>query len=298
MLRVLVTGGAGFIGRHTVLELLEQGFSVSVLDLQERPMWMPPEVDYKSGSILDLKVCQEVCENIDQIVHLAAQSRSAPSIDEWEENLQVNILGTSNMLRSAKTKGVKRFVFASSSTVYGDGPVPQRPSQMTEYLNFYAWSKYSAEQLCLQFDRHFDLPCVALRYFSVYGPGQPQTGEYSLVMGIFSNAQARGTAVQIFGDGLQRRDFVHVSDVAKANVAALKASCRGAVLNVGSGTNCSVLDLAQLFDLSFEFAPERNGDSRETLADVEDTLVHLDWAPSIDIEAGVSELIGLGRDAS
>jgi UDP-glucose 4-epimerase len=290
MPKVLVTGGAGFIGKHTVLELLDQGFCVSVLDLQERPLWLPSQVTYKSGNILDLEVCEEVCENVDQVVHLAAQSRSAPSIGEWEENLQVNILGTSNMLRSAKAKGVQRFVFASSSTVYGDGPVPQGPSQMTEYLNFYAWSKYSAEQLCLQFDRHFDLPCVALRYFSVYGPDQPQTGEYSLVMGIFSNAHALRAPVQIFGDGLQKRDFVHVSDVAKANVAALNASCRGAVLNVGSGTNSSVLDLAQLFDLSFEFAPERPGDARETLADISDTLNHLDWEPKISVPSGVADL--------
>jgi len=290
MHNVLVTGGAGFIGKHTVLELLEQGFSVTVLDIQERPSWMPSQVTYKSGSILDLELCEKACENIDQVVHLAAQSRSAPSIAEWKENLEVNISGTSNILRAAKAMGIKRFVFASSSTVYGDGPVPQQPSQKTEFLNFYAWSKYSAEQLCLQFDQHFDLPIVALRYFSVYGPGQPQTGEYSLVMGIFSNAHRQGESVKIFGDGLQRRDFVHVRDVAKANVAALKATCRKVVLNVGSGTNTSVIDLAQLFDLDFEFAPERPGDARETLADISETLGQLDWEPKTSVTSGVSDL--------
>jgi UDP-glucose 4-epimerase len=187
--------------------------------------------------------------------------------------------------------GVAKFVFASSSTVYGDGVVPQAPSQAPNFLNFYAWSKYSSEQLCLQFDKHFGVPSTALRYFSVYGPGQPRSGEYALVMGIFSEAERNGQRVQIFGDGLQRRDFIHVRDVAKANVAALESDCRGLALNIGSGTNISVLELAERFGLSFDFAPERAGDARETLADISQTLATLKWRPKISIAEGLDELM-------
>jgi len=292
MKKVLVTGGAGFIGKHSVIELLNLGYCVSVLDVEERPLWLPPEVSYTRGSIVDAETCEVACQSIDQILHLAAQSRSAPSVSEWEENLQVNILGTTNLLKAAKKIGVTKFVFASSSTVYGDGAVPQTPSQAPAFLNFYAWSKYSAEQLCLQFDRHFGVPTTALRYFSVYGPGQPRSGEYALVMGIFSEAKRSGERVQIYGDGLQSRDFIHVRDVAKANVAALESDCRALTLNVGSGTNTSILQLAESFGLSFDFAPERVGDARETLADISQTLATLDWQPTIKISEGLDELLG------
>jgi nucleoside-diphosphate-sugar epimerase len=290
MSRVLVTGGAGFIGQHSVIELVNLGHHVSVLDIEERPPWLPPEVTYTRGNILDVELCEYACRSVDKILHLAAQSRSAPSVGEWEENLEVNILGTSNLLKAAKTASVKKIVFASSSTVYGDGAVPQSPSQAPEFLNFYAWSKYSAEQLCLQFDRHFDIPCIALRYFSVYGPGQPRVGEYALVMGIFSDAKQNGFRAKIYGDGLQRRDFIHVQDVAKANVAALESESRGLTLNVGSGTSTSVLDLAERFGLSFDFAPERVGDARETLADISQTIATLDWRPMVSVTEGVDAL--------
>lgn len=291
MKKVLVTGGAGFIGKHSVIELVNLGYHVSVLDLQEKPPWLPPEVSYIRGSILDAELCEHSCESIDQILHLAAQSRSAPSVGEWEENLQVNILGTTNLLKAAKKTGVTKFVFASSSTVYGNGVVPQATAQTPEFLNFYAWSKFSAEQLCLQFDRHFDVPSTALRYFSVYGPGQPRSGEYALVMGIFSEAEKNGHRVQIYGDGLQRRDFIHVRDVARANVAALESQYRGSALNIGSGTNTSVLELAERFGLSFDFAPERPGDARETLADISKTLANLHWIPKVSISEGLEELM-------
>jgi UDP-glucose 4-epimerase len=294
MSRVLVTGGSGFIGQHTVMRLIERGYRVSVLDIEEKPEWLPPEVTYTHGSILDAKLCDYACESVDKVLHLAAQSRSAPSVDEWEKNIEVNIVGTANMLRAAKKGGVKRFVFASSSTVYGDGEVPQKTSQAPGFLNFYAWSKYSGEQLCLQFDKHFEIPCIALRYFSVYGPGQPRSGEYALVMGIFSDAHHKDARVKIYGDGLQRRDFIHVKDVADANLAALESSRRGVALNIGSGVNTSVLELAESFGLSFQFAPERPGDARETLADISETLAAIDWHPKISVSNGVRELIESG----
>jgi UDP-glucose 4-epimerase len=293
MKNVLVTGGAGFIGSHLCEGLLAGGYDVRVLDslIYGRRDWVPTACDFIEGDIRDLDTCKRAAAGMDGIFHMAAMSRVAPSQDAIELCTSSNIVGTQNMLLAAREAGVKRFIYSGSSTYYGNRPPPHRESDPPDLLNFYALTKHVGEQYALMFDRSCDVPSVLLRYFNVYGPRQPQTGPYALVLGIFLNRKAEGKVLEIHGGGAQSRDFVHVRDVVAANIAAYESKVRAEIFNVGSGTSLSVKELADMISPNQVITAARKGDASATLADISRIKAALGWEPKISFEEGLKELL-------
>src|SRR5258708_236391 len=183
MTKLLVTGGAGFIGSHLCEGLLARGHQVRVLDnlAYGRGEYVPSGAEFIEGDIRDLPTCQRAAHGMEGIFHCAAMSRSGPSQDQIDICTQSNITGTQNMLLAARDAGVRRFIYSGSSTYYGNRAVPHREDDPSDLLNIYGLTKKVGEDYCLLFDRSFDLPCVVLRYFNVYGPRQPETRAYALV---------------------------------------------------------------------------------------------------------------------
>jgi len=293
MKRVLVTGGAGFIGSHLCEGLLARGYAVRVLDslVYGRREWVPAACEFIEGDIRDLATCHRATTHMDAVLHCAAMSRSGPSQAAIEICTGSNITGTQNMLLAARDAGVKRFVYSGSSTYYGNRTPPHRESDSPDLLNIYGLTKRVGEQYTLMFDEGFDLPSVVLRYFNVYGPRQPETGAYALVLGIFLRRKAEGMPLEIHGDGRQRRDFIHVRDVVAANIAALESAVRGEVFNVGSGTSLSVKELADMISPDQIHTGARRNDSEATLADISKIQVAVGWSPKISFAEGLKELL-------
>ena len=299
MTRMLVTGGAGFIGSHLCEGLLARGHQVRVLDslVYGARENLPPGVDFLQGDIRDLTACQRAAEGVDGVFHCAAMSRSGPSQEQIDVCTASNVIGTQNMLLAARDAGVNGFVYSGSSTYYGSRPVPHRESDPPDLLNIYGLTKYVGEQYCTLFDKNFGLPCVTLRYFNVYGPRQPESGVYALVLGIFLNRRASQQVLEVHGDGKQRRDFVHVRDVVAANIAAYEhvreKGVRGEAFNVGSGENISVKELADMISPNQIHTQARKGDAAATLADISKIRDRLGWSPKISFAEGLKELIAL-----
>ena len=293
MKNVLVTGGAGFIGSHLCEGLLAAGHRVRVLDslIYGKREWVPGDAEFIQGDIRDIEACQRAAEGMQAVLHCAAMSRSGPSQENLDFCTQANIAGTQNMLLAARDAGVKRFIYSGSSTYYGSRTPPHRESDPPDFLNIYGLTKRVGEQYCLLFDQGFGLPCIVLRYFNVYGPRQPETGAYALVLGIFLRRAAEGKTLEIHGDGQQRRDFVHVRDVVAANIAALPSTLRGEVFNVGSGTNISVQELADMISPDQVHTEGRKGDSAATLADIAKIKAALGWSPRVSFLDGLKELM-------
>jgi nucleoside-diphosphate-sugar epimerase len=292
MKRVLVTGGAGFIGSHLCEGLLAKGYSIRVLDslIYGRREWVPDTCEFMEGDIRDSATCHRATKDMDGVLHCAAMSRSGPSQEAIEICTDSNIAGTQNMLLAARDARVKRFVYSGSSTYYGNRTPPHRESDPPDLLNIYGLTKRVGEQYTLMFDEGFDLPSVVLRYFNVYGPRQPETGAYALVLGIFLKRKADGKPLEIHGDGSQRRDFIHVRDVVAANIAALESDVRGEVFNVGSGASLSVKQLADMISPNQIHSEARQNDSEATLADVSKIQAALGWSPKISFAEGLKEL--------
>jgi nucleoside-diphosphate-sugar epimerase len=293
MTKVLVTGGAGFIGSHLCEGLIARGLEVRVLDNLSygRREWVPAQTEFLEGDIRDPAACRRAAAGVHGVFHLAAMSRSGPSQEQIELCTASNIVGTQNMLLAARDARVKRFIYSGSSTYYGNRTPPHRESDPPDLLNIYGVTKRVGEQYTLLFDQGFDLPSLVLRYFNVYGPRQPETGAYALVLGIFLKRRADGKVLEIHGDGRQRRDFVHVRDVVAANIAAYESSLRGEIFNVGSGTSLSVKELADLISPDQVHIEARKGDSTATLADISKIGAQLGWSPKITFEQGLKELL-------
>jgi UDP-glucose 4-epimerase len=292
---VLVTGGAGFIGSHLSGRLLASGYRVRVLDnlSQGKRDWVPAEAEFIEGDIANMADCIRGCAGVDGIFHLAAMSRVAPSLGNIDGCTAPNVVGTQNILIAARDAGVKRLVYSGSSTFYGNGRPPQRESMAPEFLNFYSLTKFVGEQYCTLFDRLYGLSTAIVRYFNVYGPRQPETGTYALVIGIFLNRLALGLPLVIHGDGSQRRDFIHVRDAVDATIRVFESDARAEVFNVGSGTNVSIQEIADIISPRQEYGPRRAGDAEITLADIGRIQSKLQWMPKVRFEDGLRELIEL-----
>src|SRR4051812_23429423 len=235
-MRVLVTGGAGFIGSHLCERLLAGGYHVVVLDNLSfgRREWVPAGARLIEGDITNLETCKAAAEEVQGIFHCAAMSRSGPSNDVIEVCTASNVVGTQNVLMAARHHGVQRVVYSGSSTYYGSRPAPHREGDPPHFLNFYGMTKCIGEQYCKLFFLTFGIEYNILRYFNVYGPRQPESGLYALVIGIFLARAKRDLPLIIHGTGMQRRDFIHVRDVADANIAAFESPMSGGIFNVGS----------------------------------------------------------------
>ena len=259
----LITGGAGFIGSNIVKECLEQGFEVRILDNLshgKRSNLLDVEnhkhFDFIEGDIRDIDICKKACDGVDYVLHQAALGSVPRSLKEPFLYHDVNIGGTLNMLEASRLKGVKRFIFASSSSVYGDSKtLPKTESMTPNPLSPYAISKITGEYYCNMYYKLHNLSTLALRYFNVFGPLQDPHSPYAAVIPLFMDACRQKNPCAIFGDGEQTRDFTYIKRVVAANLASCTKdhSLWGTAINVGQGDRISVKQLAEL--ISKQFGP-------------------------------------------
>jgi nucleoside-diphosphate-sugar epimerase len=290
---MVVTGGAGFIGSHLSEKLLRLGYIVRIIDnlCQGKAEYIPDGAEFYEGNVLDKELLKKVLTGAKGVFHMAAMSKVAPSIEKIEYCTEQNVLGTLNVLITARECNVQKVVYSASSSYYGNRQAPQNEEMLPNPLNPYALSKYVGEQYCELYTVLYGLPTISLRYFNVYGRRQPSVGAYALVLGIFLKNLKEGKPLVIHGKGEQRRDFIHVNDIVEANIAAFKSEAKGMVLNVGSGKNISIQELADLISKDQIYEPRRAGDAEITLADISKTRKILNWAPKVTIEEGIRQMI-------
>lgn len=298
-MKVLVTGGAGFIGSHTVELLLARGAAVRVLDNfsvgSRRNLPNHPELEVVEGDIRDRALVAAAMGDVTHVLHLAAQVSVAASVENPRESMTHNIDGFVNILDEARKRAIGKFVFASSAAVYGgSSAIPLLESTHTAPLSPYGLEKLVNEQYADLYLNLYGLPTLGMRYFNVYGPRQPITSSYAGVIGIFAARLREGRELDIFGDGLQVRDFVYVRDVAEANCRALFSPATGC-LNIASGRAHTLLDIAQvLAEISgrnpvLRFHDARLGDIRKSLASVQSVQEALGPTPPTDLRTGLNE---------
>jgi len=290
-MKCLVTGGAGFIGSHVVSRLLHDGHEVVVIDNESAESndafnWYEDDAENHVLDIRDIDACRPVFKGVDAVFHLAAQSRIQLAMADPFDCVQTNVIGTCNMLELSREVGVQRFVNSSTSSCYGLNNTPPLVESMpTDCLNPYSASKVSAEKFCYMYYRLHKLRTITLRYFNVYGPRQPLRGVYAPVIGLFQEQERKGEPLTIVGDGTQRRDFTHVDDVVEANLCALKTNISGISVNVGTGKNYSVNEVAAMISDNVTYIPARKGEAQETLADNKKAKNMLGWEPTIDLQS-------------
>ena len=301
MPRTLVTGGAGFIGSHIVEALLGRGDQVRVLDdfssgKKENLSDVLEEIELITGDICDQDILNSSVSGIDQIFHQAAFVSVPMSIENPQLCFDVNVKGTIQLLSAARDAGVKRVVIASSAAVYGDNmQIPLKEDTSLHPKSPYATSKQVGELYATLYSKLLGLDVVALRYFNVYGPRQNPDSDYAAVIPIFIKTIQNNQLPVIYGDGLQTRDFIHVKDVAVANLLAAEASkASGQVINICSGKETSILDLLNtLFrikniDLQPKFTAERPGDIYRSIGDPSKAREVLGFKQSIDLVQGLT----------
>lgn len=312
-MRGLVTGGAGFIGSNLVEELLSRGWEVVVLDdlsTGKKENIAPFESSgrflFIKGSVTDRAACDRACEGIDYVFHEAAVTSVPQSIDEPERTFEVNVRGTSNVFLAARDAGVKRVVWASSTSVYGNSDsLPNRENEPLRPLSPYAASKASGEMLASAVSEVYHLPVVSLRYFNVFGRRQDPFSAYAAVIPIFVARLLRGERPVIYGDGEQTRDFVFVGDVVEANIrAALHAAPKasGRAFNIGRGERIPVNGLFRIIaeemgtDIQPEYKPGRPGEVRDSMADITAAREAFGYEPSVDVRAGLKRSLDWYRE--
>ena len=286
----LVTGGAGFIGSNLVDYLLSKGHEVVCVDNEsaecnDKFYWNPNAINVKAD-VTDYKAMKNVFTGVDYVFHFAAESRLQPAIKNPIEAVYKNCVGTTTVLQCAREAGVKRLVYSSTSSGYGFNPSPNIETQPDDCLNPYSASKVAAEKFCKMYSDLYGLETVVLRYFNVFGQRSPRKGQYAPVIGIFQRQNEDGSPLTIVGDGSQRRDFVHVEDVARANYLASLMPLKGhvgEVFNVGSGTCYSVQQIADSISDDQVYIPKRDGEMDTTFADITKIGEVIGWKPEIDV---------------
>lgn len=300
----LVTGGAGFIGSNLVDRLILEGHDVTVIDNESSDAhdhfyWNPIANNYKYN-ICDYTMCSEVFKrhNPDVVFHIAAEARIQPCIEDPLKAVESNMVGTATILELCRKYKVKRVMYSSTSSAYGlKNCCPLSEDMPNDCLNPYSVSKVSGEELCKMYSSLYNLETVIFRYFNVYGERQPLKGQYAPVIGIFQRQKKNNEPLTIVGDGEQRRDFTHVSDVVNANIlAATKKFDKwqtdntknyfynfGQIYNVGTGKNYSVNEIAKMIGGESVNIPARLGEARITLANIDKIKKHLNWTPLVNL---------------
>lgn len=310
MASFLVTGGAGFIGSHIAEELIRQGHRVRILDnfltgKRENIAGFRDAVDLVEGDIRELETCRASVEGINYILHQAALPSVPRSVADPALTNAINITGTLNMLLASREADIKRFVFASSSSVYGNDPrLPKKEDFALSPLSPYALSKIAGEQYCQVFQPLYGLSTVCLRYFNIFGPRQDPTSQYAAVIPNFITRMIRGQKPMIFGDGEQSRDFTFVSNVVEANIlaATTELDVSGQVFNLACGTRTSVQALAGAIaeilgvDLPPVHEEPRPGDVKHSFADTSKISNMLKYEPRTPLKAGLERTIQWYKD--
>ncbi|MBI4815844.1 MAG: SDR family oxidoreductase [Deltaproteobacteria bacterium] len=301
----LVTGGAGFIGSNIVEAIVARGDRVRVLDdfsTGSRKNLEPfrGRIELLEGSVTDLATARRSVDGVDFVLHQAALPSVPKSVALPIETNSVNVSGTVNMLVAARDAGVRRFVYAASSSAYGDTPtLPKVESMESKPLSPYAIQKLAGELYCRVFFQTFGLETVSLRYFNIFGPRQDPTSFYSAVIPKFISAIQSGTPPTIHGDGKQSRDFTYIDNVVAANLAACEAdrACAGEVMNVACGERIDLLDLVREINAVLgtnvvpTHDPERVGDVKHSLADIERAKRLIGYSPKVLFAEGIRRTI-------
>ena len=309
MTTYLVTGGAGFIGSNIVAALVARGERVRVLDdystgRRENLALVLDRIELLKGDLRDLKTCRRAAEGVEYVLHQGAVPSVQRSVDDPLASNEANVNGTLNLLVAARDAHVRRVVYASSSSVYGDSPtLPKREDMPTLPKSPYATSKLAAEHYCRAFTEVYGLETVSLRYFNVFGPRQDPTSEYSAVIPLFIGAMLAGRQPTVYGDGLQSRDFTYVDNNVQANLLAATApGVAGQVFNIACGERYSLLDLIAALnrilgtDIEPVFGPLRPGDVKHSLADITLAQEKLDYAVRVGFEEGLERTVAWYRE--
>ena len=304
MATYLVTGGAGFIGSHIVEALVARGENVVVFDNLstgkiENLAGFRDRITFIEGDLRDLDTVRSACGGVDYVLHQGALASVPRSIANPIASNEVNVNGTLNVLAAARDAGVRRVVYAGSSSVYGDTPtLPKQEDMPANPLSPYAISKYAGEMYCQVFTRLYEIEAVVLRYFNVFGPRQDPTSQYAAVIPLFITALQRGEAPRVFGDGEQSRDFTYVANVVEANLLACEASeAAGQVINVACGDRITINDLIKVMQQLLEvetdpiYDPPRPGDVKHSMADITRARELLGYEIVVPVEEGLRRTV-------
>lgn len=287
----IVTGGAGFIGSHIVEQLLKLDHRVVVIDNEysdnDNFHWRKDTINVNLD-ITDYKTLKNAFTGADYVFHLAAEARIGPAIENPVNALNINTIGTCNVLQCAREVGAKKVLYSSTSSGYGLNEAPNVETQPDDCLNPYSVSKIAGEKLCKMYTDLYGLKTIVFRYFNVFGERAPRKGQYAPVTGIFLRQKAAGESLTIVGDGEQRRDYIYVKDVANANVMAAISNpddeAYGEVYNVGSGKNYSVNEIASFISDDTINIPPRVGEARNSLANIDKIRKTFAWKPEMNVE--------------
>ncbi len=302
--KVIVTGGAGFIGSHLAEELVSRGYHVIILDDLStgkieniKDLLGKQNAEFVQGSITDLLQLGKLLQGVDYVFHLAAIPGVPRSIEAPQASHEVNATGTLNVLLAARDNGVRKVIYASSAAVYGDTPtLPKREEMLPNPQSPYAVTKLIGEYYCHVFHKVYGLPTVCLRYFNVYGARQSLESQYAAVIPKFTMAVSKGKPPIIFGDGEQTRDFIFVRDATEANILAAESNATG-IFNIGSGESITINQLARLTikligsNVEPIYQESRPGDIRHSLADISKAKT-FGYNPKYSLEEGLKGAIG------
>lgn len=298
-MKTLVTGGCGFIGSHLAEMLLALGHDVVILDNLAcgrkeniKTFEAHSKLAFHQVDICDRAAMRTYFQGIDWVFHLAGLADIVPSIEQPDSYFQTNVVGTLNVLQCAKDAGVKRVVYAASSSSYGipdTYPTPETSPIRPQYP--YALTKYMGEELVLHWAQLYKLPAISLRLFNVYGPRSRTSGAYGAVFGVFLAQKLKGKPYTVVGDGTQTRDFTYVTDVAEAFIAAARSDISNEAINVGSGNHYSVNQLVELLGGPVMYIPKRPGEPDCTFADTNKIKQLLGWNPRVAFETGVKNML-------
>jgi nucleoside-diphosphate-sugar epimerase len=309
-MRYLVTGGAGFIGSNTVDELVRRGHSVVVLDdlssgKEDNLAEVRNKITFIKGTITDMETVRKAMQEAEYVLHLAARTSVPRSVKDPIDTNKINIDGTLNVLVAARDAKAKRVVFAASSAAYGETPtLPKIESMQPAPVSPYGVTKYVGELYAQTFGRCYGLENVSLRYFNIFGPRQDPGSPYSGVLAKLCSCVLDGTEPVIFGDGEQTRDFTFVDNAVQANLLACEAaSASGKMFNVGTGGRYSLNQTLQLLGkisgrpLAAKYDPPRDGDIRDSQADISQAREFLGYAPQVGFEEGLTRTLEWYRSA-
>ena len=292
-MKIVITGGKGFIGSNLVDYMVDKNYNVVVIDSNKEGYENKNATYYYNDITKPISNSVAIFDGADAIFHLAAETYIQKSLEFSDLFRNVNEEGTKNILSYAADNNIKNIIFSSTSNVYGNqnNGKPSLETDPSDCLNPYSLSKYNAEKICKVYSDQFNMNVSVLRYFNVYGNRQQERGQYAPVLGKFLEQKYHNQPLTVVGDGLQKRDFVNVIDVVLANYLSYIKNKGFNLYNVGQGDNVSILDLAKLISNDIVFIPQKNGESRYTLADISKIKKSLGWKPSIKIQKYIEEML-------
>lgn len=299
MMKVLITGGSGFIGSHLADFMINLGHEVTVIDnlsvgriTNISHLLENPKFKFLQANIVDFKSIEKSFNNVDWVFHLAALADIVPSIENPEDYYLSNVNGTFNVLQACKKYNIKKIIYSASSSCYGTPdayPTKETAEIRPQYP--YALTKNIGEQLVLHWSKLYNFQAISLRFFNVYGPRARTSGTYGAVFGVFLAQKLANKPFTVVGDGTQTRDFTFVSDIVSAIHYAAKSDVSGKIINIGSNNTYSINHLVKLLDGDIVYIPKRPGEPDCTWADISEAKKLLGWEPKVSLEEGVQILL-------